>query len=91
VTDLGMLPGHDMCFATSKDDRGEMVGYLSDSGTGDVTPFIWQSGAMTDPNVYVPPDSGWTLHFALGSDVGDVVGRARNANGPFRAFKLQSP
>ncbi len=87
--DLGMLPGHDKCFARSINDRGEVAGYLALQGTGKITPFIWQSGLMTDLNAYVPSDSGWYLGFVMGMDGGALVGRGSNATGSNRAFKLQ--
>jgi probable HAF family extracellular repeat protein len=92
ITDLGMLPGHDQCWATSINDVGQVVGYLTNSVTGDVTPFIWEDRVMSDLNLYAaaPPGSGWTLHFPMGNEDGAIVGRGSNANGLYRAFKLQN-
>lgn len=86
IVDLGMLPGYDKCYAESISDLGEVVGYLANSDS--VMPFIWQNGMMTDLNAYVPPESGWHLWFAMGINGGAIVGRAGNATGGTRAYRL---
>ena len=82
LTGLGFLPGSSSSQAAAISDDGLVVGYSTQSSTGDEHAFLWQTGTgMQDLN----PLLGQTISFAAGiNSSGQVVGgSATTVDQPF--------
>jgi probable HAF family extracellular repeat protein len=76
MKDLGTLPGDFGSFAFSINDSGQVVGFSNDVN-GNLRPFLWQDGVMTDLNAVIP--AGFPLFLLWGSDInsrGEIAGWA---------------
>jgi probable HAF family extracellular repeat protein len=79
MRDLGTLPGHARSRANAINNRGQIVGIITDPGKHGV--FLWQDGKMYDLNKLIPADSGWVLGGASDiNDAGQIVGGGRFHN-----------
>lgn len=68
---LGHVPSGD---ALAINNLGQVVGW-SYTDDGDLHGFIWQQGVMTDLNLLIPPDSGWSIKTANAiNDAGEIAG-----------------
>jgi probable HAF family extracellular repeat protein len=90
ITDLGTLGGG-YSSATSINNRGQVVGY-SETGWGDLRPFLWQDGKMTDLGTLPGGDdhNPGGIPPADNNDRGQVVGESSTAAGETHAV-LWSP
>ena len=76
MKDLGVLPGDVQGWAETINDSGEAVGTSFDVA-GDMHPFVWRDGVMTNLNKLIPAASSWVLLEALGNnESGQIVGNA---------------
>ena len=86
MKDLGLLPGDTLSGGLAVKDRGEVVGISGDS-EGNLRPFIWRNGLMTDLNDLAPADSPLYLIFASGiNNQGEIVGFGATQSGDIHAF-----
>jgi probable HAF family extracellular repeat protein len=69
MVDLGVLPGHDTSVAESINDRGQVVGYSSNSTSGEFQGVLWQDGVLTPLPVEPAGSPGAAIN-----NRGDVVG-----------------
>ena len=84
LTALGTLGGSHST-GTSLNDQGQVVGY-SETASGDIHAFLWDSGTITDLGTI----GG---NFSEATDINDlsqIVGRSTLSNGESRAFLYQS-
>ena len=84
--DLGTLSGDVQSAGTSINDRAEVVGPSIDS-SGNLSPFLWRDGAMTDLNTLIPANSPLYLLFpsAINSR-GEIAGFGATSTGDIHAF-----
>lgn len=86
MKDLGVLNGDVNSGALAINDRGEIVGVSNDE-KGNLRPFLWRNGLMTDLNTLVPTDSPLHLIFAIGiNNRGEIVGFGATKSGDVHAF-----
>jgi probable HAF family extracellular repeat protein len=79
----GLLPGDVASFATSINNRGQVVGSSFDSGSNWSRGLLWQNGAMTDLNTLFPASSN--LYVVSASNInesGQISGMAVEMAGP---------
>jgi probable HAF family extracellular repeat protein len=83
VTGLGVLPGDVASFATSINNRGQVVGSTFDSSSNWSHGFIWQNGVMTDLNTLFPASSNLFVVSASNiNESGQIAGMAVEMGGP---------
>jgi probable HAF family extracellular repeat protein len=88
ITDLGNLGSDPFGQATCINNRGQIVGYSSQSDLSTPHPLLWREGSMTELQTLIPTDSGWVLQMANGiNDRGQIAGWGLH-NGAYRAFVL---
>jgi len=86
MKDLGTLPGDIQNWAETINNNGQAVGTSFDAN-GNMHPFIWQDGVMTNLNTLIPRGSQSLLLEALGNnDRGQIVGYLLTANGEVHAY-----
>lgn len=79
MTDLGVLPGDTVSWATDINDAGVVVGTsIENSGSPwRWRGFVWEGGQLRDLNDLIDPGSGWTVAWANAVNKnGWIVGRA---------------
>lgn len=87
IYDLGTLPGDIISHAYGINNNGQVVGSSSD-GQGNIHPFIYSDGVMTDLTTLIDPNQGWTIRAAYGiNDKGQIVGGGIH-NGKSRVFLM---
>jgi probable HAF family extracellular repeat protein len=84
VTSLGgLLPGDVASFATSINNRGQVVGSSFDSSANWSHGLIWQNGVMTDLNTLFPASSHLFVISASNiNESGQIAGMAVDMAGP---------
>jgi probable HAF family extracellular repeat protein len=93
LSDLGTLGGADSA-ARGNNDSGQIVGWSAlANGDPDLSidqhAFLYENGTMTDLNLLIPSNSGWTLESASSiNDLGEIVGVGINPSGQEDDFLL---
>ena len=91
MADLGTLPGDNRSFATSINNRGQIVGWSGHS-TGiiiDYTrPVLWTDGSVVDLSALIPANSGWVLDVAVAINSRGQIAGTGHRNGFARPFLL---
>jgi probable HAF family extracellular repeat protein len=84
VTTLGaLLPGDVSTFATSINDRGQVVGSSFDSTSSWSHGLLWQNGVMTDLNTLFPASSNlYVISASNINESGQIAGMAVEMAGP---------
>jgi probable HAF family extracellular repeat protein len=78
VKDLGTLPGDAVSRIETINNHSEAVGTSFDAA-GNMHPFVWRNGTMTNLNAFLSPNSLWVILEALGNnDREQIVGFAMN-------------
>jgi probable HAF family extracellular repeat protein len=86
MRDLRTLPGDVNSAGLGINDRGEVVGISLDA-SGNLHPFLWQKGVMTNLNTLVPADSPLYLLFAHSiNSRGEIVGFGATSSGEIHGF-----
>ena len=72
------------------DERGRVIGQMSNTFTEAITPFLWEKGRYADLQSYIPSSSGWVLKKAT-----LIKGRVIIGSGEYRGklslFRLTLP
>jgi len=88
LKDLGTLPGDEDSFAGGINDEGQIVGESCDA-SGNCRGFLWQNGAITDLNAFIPPSKDVNVLFGANiNDWGQIVGATVNAQSVEQAILL---
>lgn len=75
------MPGTEVVNVSDINDRGEIVGWCALPNGGNMVPFIWREGVMTDLRTLVPLPDNFTLNEAWAiNDQGQIAAGGRDYN-----------
>ncbi len=91
MEDLGTLPGDNRSYASSINNRAQIVGW-SGHATGVIIDYthavLWSDGTIVNLEEFIPADSGWTLDIAAAINSSGQIAGTGHRNGLARPFLL---